>query len=56
MFSVRCFGMGWCFHMQVDVMSHFVYAHLFLLHVSGAVEEKVENTLRVHCVDTWNFV
>ena len=43
----HCFGVGMCFHIQVDVLSNFVYEHLFLLHVSGSVEEKVDSTLRV---------
>ena len=38
----RCFGVGWSFYPQVDVLFHAVYVHLFLSYLSGSLEVKDE--------------
>ena len=44
----------WCGMVFLHIGS--VYAHLFLLPLSGALEEKDEGTLRASCEGNWNFV
>ena len=41
---LSCSGVRWSFYLHVDVLSHSVYGHLFLLYVSGVLEIKDEGT------------